>query len=200
MPESPSPSPSVTPAEDKIHSGNPTTSNLYLVTFLATLFLLLFVSCAIVLRSFILRRRYQRYISGLVDDVVVTPRTQGSRKRRLGIRPKFHDAWIENGGPTWNDMMPLAAVKQTKHWPSPSPPPEPPIRFLTLLNRPPPAPQPTENPPPKVRHVVQVAVLVAMPVPNRSSSSSIDKKIGAEDEEIPEVALGVTRILYKYNT
>ncbi|TFK28080.1 hypothetical protein FA15DRAFT_701451 [Coprinopsis marcescibilis] len=82
---------------------NTNNSNLYLVTFLATLFLLLFVSCVIVLRSYILRRRYQRQINlALANGIILTPRAQGSRRRKLGTRPRMYENWIAPlfvGGP-----------------------------------------------------------------------------------------------------
>lgn len=76
------------------------------VTFLATLFLLLFVSCAIVLRSYVLRRRFQRRLDeAMAAGILLAPRAQGSRKRRFGTKPKFFDAWIAEGGETWDGMM-----------------------------------------------------------------------------------------------
>ncbi|KAH6912918.1 hypothetical protein BKA70DRAFT_780040 [Coprinopsis sp. MPI-PUGE-AT-0042] len=87
--ETAAPSPSQRPER----GGNNT--NLYLVTFVATLFLLLFVSCGIVLRSYILRRRYQRQINfALANGAVITPRTPGSRRKRLGVRPRLYETWI----------------------------------------------------------------------------------------------------------
>ena len=88
--ESASPS----PTERQERSGTNNT-NLYLVTFVATLFLLLFVSCGIVLRSYILRRRYQRQINfALANGAIMTPRAPGSRRKRLGVRPRLYEAWI----------------------------------------------------------------------------------------------------------
>ncbi len=79
---------------------SPATSTL--VTFLATLFLLLFVSAAIVLRSFLLRRRYhQRLDAAFAAGLFLAPRAQGSRRRRFGHRPALRSAWIAPGGPSW---------------------------------------------------------------------------------------------------
>lgn len=65
------------------------------MTFLATLFLLLLVSCAIVLRSYILRRRYQRQIeNALALGIVLTPRAPGSKRKRFGVRPHMYESWI----------------------------------------------------------------------------------------------------------
>ncbi|KAF5311669.1 hypothetical protein D9611_009406 [Ephemerocybe angulata] len=112
------------PADSEGHSKG-ASSNLYLVTFLATLFLLLFVSCAIVLRSYLLRRRYQRQIEhALAHGIVLAPRTPGSRKKRFGTRPHLYESWIAplhvsgvSGGASlgkelthggrWSDMLPL---------------------------------------------------------------------------------------------
>lgn len=76
------------------------------ITFLATLFLLLFISCTIVLRSFIIRRRFQRQIDeALAAGIILAPRAQGSRKRRYGHKPKFHTSWVAQGGEKWDEMM-----------------------------------------------------------------------------------------------
>ncbi|KAF8964370.1 hypothetical protein BDZ97DRAFT_1919057 [Flammula alnicola] len=103
----PSPSDSSSPQ----HGGNgSTSSNLYLVTFLATLFLLLFVSCAIVLRSYLLRRRYQRRLDeAMAAGMLLAPRTQGSKRKRFGAKPKIIDTWLSDGGPVWDHIMPLSA-------------------------------------------------------------------------------------------
>lgn len=85
---------SSTPSDRPDRPGTNNT-NLYLVTFVATLFLLLFVSCGIVLRSYILRRRYQRQINfALANGAVITPRAPGSRRKRLGVRPRLYETWI----------------------------------------------------------------------------------------------------------
>ncbi|KAF8195422.1 hypothetical protein BJ912DRAFT_1040377 [Pholiota molesta] len=89
--------------------GSPS-SNLYLVTFLATLFLLLFVSCAIVLRSYVLRQRYNRRINeAMAAGLFLAPRAQGSRRKRFGVRPRLIDTWIATGGPKWDRITPLSA-------------------------------------------------------------------------------------------
>ncbi|KAJ2930889.1 hypothetical protein H1R20_g6200, partial [Candolleomyces eurysporus] len=111
-----------TSSQSPPRSSKPGTSNLYLVTFLATLFLLLFVSCAIVLRSYFLRRRYQRHVAqALAQGIVLTPRAPGSRKKRFGTRPHMYESWIaplhvsgvsgsqveKPQGGRWRDMLPL---------------------------------------------------------------------------------------------
>ncbi|KAF8908892.1 hypothetical protein CPB84DRAFT_1843256 [Gymnopilus junonius] len=103
-----SPVSSSAPSQD-IH-GPATSSNLYLVTFLATLFLLLFVSCAIVLRSYILRRRYQRRLDeAMATGLHLAPRAPGSKRKRFGAKPKLYDTWLADGGGTWDHIKPLAA-------------------------------------------------------------------------------------------
>lgn len=75
------------------------------VTFLATLFLLLFISCAILLRSYILRRRFRRHSEGdFGAGLLLTPRSPGSRHTRFGHVPKLFDSLIINGGEKWRDM------------------------------------------------------------------------------------------------
>lgn len=105
----PTPSPPP-PGQQQPVKPPPNSSNLYLVTFLATLFLLLFVSCAIVLRSYVMRRRLRRRIEEAhALGIVLTPRAQGSKRRRFGAKPKMFDVWISEGGCKWNDIMPLMA-------------------------------------------------------------------------------------------
>ena len=65
-------------------------------TFLATLFLLLFVSSAIILRSFILRRRFRRRIEEAILAGVIPPPQTGrvSRRRVIGEKPKLWEARV----------------------------------------------------------------------------------------------------------
>ncbi len=65
------------------------------LTFLATLFVLLFVSCAIVLRSFLIRRRYRLHIeqqiaAGILPADALDPR----QKRDIGEKPKLWDVYV----------------------------------------------------------------------------------------------------------
>ncbi|KAF5369260.1 hypothetical protein D9758_002634 [Tetrapyrgos nigripes] len=88
----------------------PNQGNLYLFTFLATLLVLLLISCSIVFRSFVLRRRYRRRLQeALASGGVLAPRTQGSHRKRFRTRPRFFDVWLNEGGDTWEDTMPVAA-------------------------------------------------------------------------------------------
>lgn len=77
---------------------------------------LLIISCSIVFRSFVLRRRYQRRLAeALAVGAVLAPRVQGSRKKRFRTRPKFYDTWISDAEKTsiWADLMVL--VNQSSH-------------------------------------------------------------------------------------
>ncbi|KAF9468598.1 hypothetical protein BDZ94DRAFT_1245809 [Collybia nuda] len=210
-------------------SGGNTTGNLYLITFLATLFLLLFISCAIVLRSYILRRRFQQQLDeAMAAGILLAPRSPGSRKRRFGSKPKFFEAWLVQGGERWKDMMPISALpvqvkrrnrnstpmsnpsnpQQEEQAPSsPQLPSAPPVSasFHQKLLRavrgldeitPPTGPEK----PARVRvDMLQISVLVAMPTPSHPSNSStytLDKR-NENEETIPEVVFGVTRLPYK---
>ncbi|KAF8073847.1 hypothetical protein FPV67DRAFT_1479532 [Lyophyllum atratum] len=236
---SPSPSTSASATDSSSSSaperslGLKNSSNLYLITFLATLFLLLFISCTIVLRSFVIRRRFQRQIDdALAAGIILAPRAQGSRKRRYGHKPKFFTSWVVQGGDKWSDMMPVAALpvqakrrcknanrssskpKQSPHQPqhtasTTSPTSESlPIRqrLLRALHRrdeispePPTVVQPES--PARIRvEMLQISVLIAMPSPkpSNSSTSSVDKT-SLEEEQIPDIVFGVTRLPYKHS-
>lgn len=93
---------------------------LYLFTFLATLFVLLFVSSAIVLRSFFLRRRFRRRIEEAIAAGVIlppaSPTTPGTftgrllARRDFGEKPKLWDADARSAvGDEWEDIKPIAA-------------------------------------------------------------------------------------------
>ncbi|THH16985.1 hypothetical protein EW146_g3749 [Bondarzewia mesenterica] len=93
--------------------GGGTSSSLYLFTFLATLFLLLFVSCAIVLRSFILRRRFQRRVEEAILAGLMPPQAPGQmgRKRDFGEKPRMWNAWISPlTNDRWENIMPVSVL------------------------------------------------------------------------------------------
>lgn len=122
--QSPNPSPSDNSFQQQRNINQNSSSQLYLcvytsplvphllltlslsVTFLATLFLLLFVSCAIILRSYVLRRRYQRRLEEAVAaGLVLTPRAPSSRQARFGVKPKMFEFWFKNGAEQWVDIQ-----------------------------------------------------------------------------------------------
>lgn len=75
--------------------------SLYLFTFLTTLLLLLAVSCGIVLRSFILRRRFRRRVEAAIAAGVLLPEQVDALRRRgpaLGERPTLWEVRIGKGG------------------------------------------------------------------------------------------------------
>jgi len=41
--------------------------------------------------------------------LLLAPRAQGSKRKRLGAKPKITNAWLAEGGVKWNQMMPLSA-------------------------------------------------------------------------------------------
>lgn len=88
-----------------------TSSSLYLFTFLATLLMLLVVSFAIVLRSFILRRRFRLRLGETIALGYVLPSQLGwGEYRHLGEKPRIWDRWISTSTePHWQDMTPLSA-------------------------------------------------------------------------------------------
>ncbi len=78
----------------------PCHQSLYLFTFLTTLLLLLAVSCGIVLRSFILRRRFRRRVEAAIAAGVLLPEQVDALRRRgpiLGEKPKLYEVHIEGG-------------------------------------------------------------------------------------------------------
>ncbi|KAI9443200.1 hypothetical protein H4582DRAFT_1169189 [Lactarius indigo] len=118
--ESASPSTSPTgpqpgsPPPQNNNGGGPS-SSLYLFTFLATLFLLLFVSSAIILRSFILRRRFRQRIEEAILAGVIVPNQTGrvSRRRPLGEKPKLWETRVfPADDDRWDSIVPVSAVPQ----------------------------------------------------------------------------------------
>ena len=80
----------------------PVAINCYRFTFLATLFLLLFVSSAIILPSFVLRRRFRRRIEEVILAGVIAPHHIGrtTRRRAIGEKPKL---WVARVFPASDD-------------------------------------------------------------------------------------------------
>ena len=76
------------------------------ITFLATLLVLLVVSCVVVLRSYVIRRRYPLHLDeAIAAGIILAPRTQGGRRRRLAAKPKLFTSCLVQGGERWNQMM-----------------------------------------------------------------------------------------------
>ncbi|KAL5482562.1 hypothetical protein ACEPAI_9156 [Sanghuangporus weigelae] len=111
-----------------------TTSSLYLFTFLATLLLLLAISCAIVIRSLVIRRRFQRRVQEALAEGYVFPPNAGpgattglgalgaAARRRfdVGEKPKMWDAHIAPPPPPdeskemkWENLMPVSVRIQS---------------------------------------------------------------------------------------
>ncbi|KAI0044402.1 hypothetical protein FA95DRAFT_1608564 [Auriscalpium vulgare] len=183
--------PSATPKDNTKNS-----SSLYLFTFLAALFLLLFVSSAIILRSFVLRRRFRRRIEEAILAGVITPNdvTSRGRGRNFGAKPKIWEAYVSPGGSEWDSIMPVAALTVSPPNNTPqailprplhddasltdsSPPPLYRRVFRNPLRTRPSAEPPAETSPGSPRpelpqdappSAVQVSVLIAMPDARRS--------------------------------
>lgn len=75
---------------------------LHRVTFLATLFILLLISGAIIMRSYFLRRRYQRRLEeALASGLVLAPHAQGGKRKRFGAKPGLFEVYVrESAHPT----------------------------------------------------------------------------------------------------
>ncbi|CAE6416900.1 unnamed protein product [Rhizoctonia solani] len=102
--------------------GGGVNSTLYLFTFLTTLLLLLAVSCGIVIRSFILRRRFHRRVEEAIAAGVLLPGQGdvgmgpggniGAFRRSIGEKPKMWEVWID--GSIGSDKYPLASGEWSK--------------------------------------------------------------------------------------
>ncbi|TDL22118.1 hypothetical protein BD410DRAFT_788805 [Rickenella mellea] len=106
------PSPTVSQNNPGIPTGS---STLYLFTFLATLLLLLAVSTAIVVRSFIIRRRFRRRVEEALAQGIYLPNAHG-RRRDFGEKPILWDAHLSGGRESWGNMKPVSAkIISEKH-------------------------------------------------------------------------------------
>ncbi|KAL1950316.1 hypothetical protein VTO73DRAFT_5440 [Trametes versicolor] len=131
----------------------PPSSSLYLFTFLATLFLLLAISSAIIMRGIFLRRRFRRRLEeAIAAGVLLSPTEEaaggfgrGMGGRRKLKRPTLFDVtvlppYFSTGSPQagkWERVMPVtASVASEKPGLDPLPPPEP-----TQPSNPPPQPR-----------------------------------------------------------
>jgi hypothetical protein len=127
-------------------NGNGPSSSLYLFTFLATLFLLLFVSSAIILRSFILRRRFRQRIEEAILAGVIVPNPTGrvSRRRVLGEKPRLWEARVfPTDDDRWDSIVPVSALPKASEFATAKAnegseaPSSAPLRPLTPLSLPP---------------------------------------------------------------
>lgn len=75
-------------------------ASLYLYTFLATLVLLLSVSGAIVIRSFVLRRRHRRMVEEAMRNGTWVPPIPATRPARVDLskKPEIWEAYLGGGG------------------------------------------------------------------------------------------------------
>ncbi|CUA66719.1 hypothetical protein RSOLAG22IIIB_00166 [Rhizoctonia solani] len=115
---------------NNFNSGGGVNSTLYLFTFLTTLLLLLAVSCGIVIRSFVLRRRFHRRVEEAIAAGVLLPGQGdagmgaggrlGAFRRPIGEKPKLWEVWIDpsvsdskhsSTSSEWSNIRPLAVTK-----------------------------------------------------------------------------------------
>ncbi|KIM43148.1 hypothetical protein M413DRAFT_443960 [Hebeloma cylindrosporum] len=52
----------------------------------------------------------------MAAGMVLTPRVQGSKRKRFGAKPKITDTWLVPGGEKWDSIM----VCPFPHYPYPS--------------------------------------------------------------------------------
>ncbi|KAH9080560.1 hypothetical protein EDB83DRAFT_2670789 [Lactarius deliciosus] len=215
FPSTPSTGPQ--PGSPPQNNGGGPSSSLYLFTFLATLFLLLFVSSAIILRSFILRRRFRQRIEEAILAGVIVPNQTGrvSRRRALGEKPKLWEARVfPADDDRWDSIVPVSAVPKGKEdREETSAPPRPLSDFVQPPYRPPSPPPPAAQPvfstggfSTLAHHDrMQVTVLIAMPDPRRphldgkgypkGKEKSID--LDYDEDDLPEMVLGMVEPSYK---
>ncbi|KAG9026731.1 hypothetical protein FRB95_008537 [Tulasnella sp. JGI-2019a] len=96
------PPPTSTPPSNNGGGGGGGGNNsLYLYTFLITLLILFGVSCGIVARSIVLRRRFRMQIQSAIDNGMALPaRVAASRAAKRGLfgeRPVMHEVWLDYG-------------------------------------------------------------------------------------------------------
>ncbi|KAF8608559.1 hypothetical protein BDV93DRAFT_518648 [Ceratobasidium sp. AG-I] len=135
-------------------------STLYLFTFLTTLLLLLAVSCGIVIRSFVLRRRFHRRVEEAIAAGVLLPSQTGDIgmgpggtisvfRRHIGEKPKMWEVWIDERSPSdnhamtaseWSKIQPVAVTRISDAPPNPkveqtvdTPAPPPPASAFNRL-------------------------------------------------------------------
>ncbi|EED86001.1 predicted protein [Postia placenta Mad-698-R] len=220
--------PSQTLGSENSGSGSSSpSSSLYLFTFLATLFLLLFVSAAIVLRSFILRRRFRRRVEeALAAGILLTPTAGAPGSRKRLEKPRLWDAsLLPAHREEWAKVMPVAArllnvaTARTGNSDSPSVPAEPQLTptlrqtALGVLQRPFARRRSDAADDPLAQtSQVEITVLVSMPNPHRPMYSvdaanrpastkgkgrSSSSYWDEEEDGVPDVVLGLARVQCK---
>ncbi|KIP06906.1 hypothetical protein PHLGIDRAFT_19341 [Phlebiopsis gigantea 11061_1 CR5-6] len=75
-------------------------ASLYLYTFLVTLILLLAVSGAIVLRSYVVRRRQRRMVEEAIRNGTYVP-PERAKGKKLGEKPVLYDVYLTEGDKAW---------------------------------------------------------------------------------------------------
>ncbi|KAF9808525.1 hypothetical protein IEO21_07856 [Rhodonia placenta] len=220
--------PSQTLGSENSGSGSSSpSSSLYLFTFLATLFLLLFVSAAIVLRSFILRRRFRRRVEeALAAGILLTPTAGAPGSRKRLEKPRLWDALLLPAHrEEWANVMPVAArllnvaTARTANGDSPAVPAEPQLTptlrqtALGVLQRPFARRRSDAVDGPLAQtSQVEISVLVSMPNPHRPMYSvdaanrpastkgkgrSSSSYWDEEEDGVPDVVLGLARVQCK---
>ncbi|KAL7424697.1 hypothetical protein Q5752_000381 [Cryptotrichosporon argae] len=210
---SPSLSPSASSTDSLTGLSGGSSSSLYVYTFVIAIVVLGFISAALVVRAYIVRRRFRRRVAAALARGEPLPEVEwtGAARRRpaaeLGPRPALWAAEMrrEKGalGQGWDGVMPVSLTRA-----APPPPPAPPARpkptrlrdLIFTLRTPrdvppvaPPAPADTAAPttyavPDAGTHVV-LGVMIALPVPDVEERKWFP--LDPEEAEVPEVVLGV---------
>ncbi|KAF7768205.1 hypothetical protein Agabi119p4_7448 [Agaricus bisporus var. burnettii] len=176
-----------------------TGSDLYLATFLTTLCLLLFGSCAILIRSIVLRRRLRRRLQGpFFADGMGTVHPPRRRKRR----PKFHTHWISPVvGSHWQDIMPLSLRfvlgKRSPKTEQPKTEVKMETKRFGLWSRSTSTPPEDPTTTPTKLEIAQISVLIEMPSLHHSALYGAPKP-SYLDDELPELVIGYARC-YKHD-
>lgn len=157
--------------------------------------------------------------------VLLAPRAQGSKLKRLGTIPKIINTWLAEGGDKWNQMMPISAqpvfvkrkikaVKQdspdqTTNVSDITAPPTRMTNIFSRFRRPlfhnavePNVTNEKQAPTPNYRirvEMLQLAVVIEMPSPRKSQrkNSNLDLDDDENDDGLPDMVFGVARVNYR---
>ncbi|KJA26492.1 hypothetical protein HYPSUDRAFT_198786 [Hypholoma sublateritium FD-334 SS-4] len=114
------PTPSAGPPPPPQNNGSSiaTSASLYLYTFLATLVLLLSVSAAIVIRSFILRRRHRLMVEEAIRNGTWVPPSPPSRPARVDLskKPVLWEAYVDDKGGVTSWRSAGGEGMERDHW------------------------------------------------------------------------------------